>query len=831
MLAKMMIGGQVHLAAARLSAPADYMVTSDAEWNAVFANDAATLSGKVVEVVGSDFTQRTIENLDIAAEPLTIRGKDGAAALPSLLFNGTVRGVDVSALALQMTGWPADHGSCVIFNNGTFDRIRFLNGTTFRHGYGANQADIDTAAELPEYERIDNVQTATTASATHALTWKDPDFSSPVAWIYVFNRGSETVHVAVGGSGVTASTGDAAVAPGASLRVTGLDPTTDTHFAVIAAAGTCEVNARTEIGLHRYMANAFASSGAANTGDIEIRNCIFRDLSNGVKGLLPDNLIVMDNDFDRIYQDIYSFAPKDGGSAYVLRNLENLPFSRSGIAENLEGDAGDPHGDQLQLFGNGTYTIRNVYYAGNRPRLTARRTGAKAQGIWISDNDINPAFENLFIISAIQPGGSPRAISIEPGEGTSDSPRDLFIYGATVFDGVDLASDTPAIDVDHDGSGAVYLAKSIGTRIEATNAPLGQDDNLILATAASRPAVFPNLADYPSATNRTQIEAALATAAEGEGLGAAATASVIDWTTSDHTAVIQWADLPSGVEWNDLTGQAASSVITLPLRKVLNRRGSQTVTVGAGTEWRSVDTDGTTEIQAWTTSAGTIEPDQFIQVRRTSGAGGSSVTASVTINGFEQAVDIRAANVPTSWLVQGATTGYFLDPDFPPAASKQEFRGKFYFPAGTLANNQRFFTQEGGGAGLFTVSNGVRMTAEDGTGTNVGAGATIFLDGSVIEETWLDIAFIVDHTNKEFRLTINEASATVPFTTAGNGTIQTNREHIFLAADGGGNPLPATVRAADLELYLDGVLRKAISNTATAANADAWHQGGDLIDT
>jgi len=64
-----------------------------------------------------------------------------------------------------MTGWPKSHNACVVFGTGTFGKLRFLNGTTFRHGYGGGLTDFDTDADLPEYERIDNVETATTTSA------------------------------------------------------------------------------------------------------------------------------------------------------------------------------------------------------------------------------------------------------------------------------------------------------------------------------------------------------------------------------------------------------------------------------------------------------------------------------------------------------------------------------------------------------------------------------------------------------------------------------------------------------------------------------------------
>jgi hypothetical protein len=155
---------------------ADFIVSNDAEWDTVFANTPATLSGKIVEVSGSNFTQRTITGKDMIAvgDPVVIRSANAASSIPSLLLDGITRGIDCTGLNFQMTGWPADYASCVVFNNGTFGAIRFNGGTSFRHGYGGGLANIDTSADLAEYDRVDNVQTATAASATYPLSCNTP---------------------------------------------------------------------------------------------------------------------------------------------------------------------------------------------------------------------------------------------------------------------------------------------------------------------------------------------------------------------------------------------------------------------------------------------------------------------------------------------------------------------------------------------------------------------------------------------------------------------------------------------------------------------------------
>ena len=812
--------------------PADYVVTSDAEWNTVFANSAATLSGKIVEVSGTNFTERTIDgkDMDAVGDPLIIRSADASSSVPSIKLLGTTRGIDFSGLNFQMTGWPADYAACFRFSTGTFGKLRFLNGTTFRHGYGASLLDFDTTADLPEYERVANVQTATTTSATYALTWKDG--AAPSGWIEFFNRGAQTVYVEVGGSGVVATTGSQAVAAGARFRITPLDPATDTHFAILAASGTSEVNARTEIGLSEYLANTFAQESGAVLEDFEIRNCLFRDLGNGVKGLRPTTrAVVMDNDFDRIYQDIIAISMPPGGTAFVFRNLECLPFACSGIAEDLNGDARDPHGDQFQMFHNGDAgTVGPVYYAGNRIRGTARRSGIKSQGIFVSDNDNDPSFTSLYFISTMQVGGAGRALSLGE-ESTSFKIRDAFIYGATVLDAADLNSDLPFIMVDHDDDGTVYVGKSIASGLNVTDAPWQQDDNLLLSDAANRAAVFPDLADLASATNRAQIEAALTSAAEGAGLGAVASANAVDWTATDPEAVILWANLPSGAHWNAVEASGPSAVTTFPLRRIMNRRASQTVTVGAGTEWRSVDTDGTTEVQAWTSSPGTIQPDQFIQIRATSSATEEGeVTASVTINGFTQSAVITTPVAdPTEYLVQGATPGYFVDPSNTPSGTNNiEYRMKLYHPT-SVPNAQRMGAQASTGCDFFIQSNGsITATAEDGTGAKFATNLVVAPTGTIVADDWQDIVLECDATAEQFVVTVDGVTTTTPFTASGNGVFQNNRVLSLFATSTGVTPLPTGTRIADASIWLNGSLHKAISNTAATANADAWHAGGDF---
>lgn len=807
--------------------PADFVVSSDAEWDAVFAASASDLSGKIVQVRGSAFTQRRIADRDMKAlgAPLTIRSADDASSLPSLLLDGTVRGVDFSGLHFRMTGWPKSYGSCVVFNNGTFGALRF-DTASFAHGYGEALAPIDTAAQLPEYDRIDNVHTATTASATHPLVWKDA--AAPGGWIEFFNRGSEPVHVAIGGSNVGASPSDPQIAPGGRLRLTKLVPQTDTHIAVLAASGISEVNARTEIGLAQYLASAFASSGAADIEDIELRGCRFADLSNAVKGIAsPDRIVVMDCAFERIYQDIVAVAPKPGGSARILRNLDCLPFARSGIAEGLQGDAGDPHGDGFQMFSDGAGTIGDVIYAGNRTRIDPLRDGVTSQGVFVSDNDVSPSYEQLFLISTMQVGGAPNGIAI----GEAGYPvREAMIYGASVVAHRDAGDVTPQVALVCKEGGQVYCGSVVAPNIVASAGSF-VGENLVLASEAATPSdLFPDLADLSTARDRGAIEAAVTSAGEATGLGASATADAIDWETDDPERAVLWDRVPSGVHWNAQDGLDTGAMVELPPRKVLNRLPSQAVVPGASTQWRKLASDGASVLFDWTDQPGTVEPGEYVQIRHAASSDAlATVIASVAINGFTQDVELTTkAGEPTEYLSVGANAGYFVDSANVPAGTRRiTFQGAFRYAS--IVQAMKLFTQESTGCDFVVQADGsVKAGIEDGTGFAVVSNGEIAPAGSIRSDRWQLVSFDVDHTAREVRVVIDGVETVTPFASPGNGVFQSTREVSFLGSTGGANLMPVGTLVADLSVRFEGILHKAIPNDPALANADPWKRGGDF---
>lgn len=802
---------------------ADYIITTDAEWTVLMLNSAATLSGKIAEIQGP------LGDIAITSKamttPLVIRGGAGGS-VRRMSFNGTISNVTFRDLTHQMTGWPKTHDSTVMFNTCSLSGMRW-ESCTFRHGYGAGLVNLDPTANYPEYIRTDNVQTATVTSARYALTFQDPTATS--AWIEFFNRGTDSVYYKIGDNTVVATTGDTLATTGTgSTRSSSFNPQTSTHIAILAASGSQQINARTEIGMSAYLADAFNSSGSASATDVYFRDCEVADMANGFKKITPATSgdgVLMDSRTRRVYMDQSAFVVDPGGTLYVLRNSFGIPFARSGIAEANNGDARDPHGDIAQHFGPGIGTLGPLYYAGNRHYMENKRAGVDSQGLFVNSNNFTPSYNRVFSISDIYLGGAPNGITVGetlyPAEAT-------MIYGATVVDPRDITTQT-RLRFEDGKNEQIYIGKSLAVGVVGN--PLF-DQSLDLTGTTNPATVFTDLTAAQTATTRAALETALTTVGAAAGIGAVATVNAVDWSTPDHTQVILWQNIPSGVEWLDLPLQAINTMITLPLRRVINRRASQAVVPGSGVEWRSVATDGTTQIQAWTTSSGTIQPDQFIQIRKMSSASGlTAVDFAVTINGFTQNCAVTTTSAaPAVFHTQSGTGPYFRDPanSTPANTTRMEFRANIY-PTVLPGAAVRLFTQESSSCDLeLTTGGDFRLYVRDGAATSVLAGVTA-ATGYALNQ-WQEIVVDVDHTAGTASITNNGSlSGSWTWTPTGSPTFPTIREISFCGTTAGNNLVPAGWQIEFTECHFTTsavrTLRKNVSGDAATVNADAWRQG------
>lgn len=778
---------------------ADVVITSDAEWDAHFAQSTATIDGQIVEIDGA-LTAAFLSNHDFSSG-ITIRGAAGAS-VRNIVLSGVLSNVTFKDLKIQMTGWPRTTDDLVFYNGGTFTNIHF-DGVTFRHGYGSSLID--------------------TPIADHATM---PELTSG--------------------------------------------------------------------GLMTFMADAFGRSGAANHSGCQIRNCLFVDVANAIKGAgIVD--VVMDCEFRRVYMDCMNEVKAS------FRNLFMAPWS-------VSSDVGDPHGDVNQWFSGGgaigtatttsssvaiawppfdaegtvvfsntgantvhfklgdssvvatlsdtevlpgasvtvtdaeanthiaviaasgtstwsapaTKPVTDIIEAGSRTYPNPRG-GAGTQGVFWSDVDTTPGFRRATVVNALFLTGSTHGITI--GE-VGFPPDDIWVYGSTLIHESNLGSNAPIKSVVGDGN---YLL------CQDTIAPIISEfekkNSLELSSVGDRTTIFPNYSDLSSASNSfALIEAGGTSAGAGSAIGAVAKRDVIDWTTSDPDAVVKWDMLPSGAHWNQVGDLATSTVYTSPLRTILNRKASQAVVPGAGVEWRSTEEDGVTEVTAWTASSGTVGWKQKIQWRMTTSASAGDVVAStLSINGFEETVSTQTTVVLTDAFVMNGA--YFRAPaNIGAGVSRIGFEARLKFPT-TPSTSAYLFSHESGNFARFDSNAALEFLVEalvSGVGTTVGVGPSRLagLDDGLVHV----INFDADLNTDTATVTLDGVEVMSFALTANDGTYASNREIVFGGQSGtGGGLLPNDAEVEYFKYFQNGTLSKEISVAALGSiagiNADAWTVG------
>lgn len=666
--------------------PADFIVTNDAEWDAAIT---AVVAGQVIEVSGANFTNRQISTVDKGGY-FTIRSADSSSEIPALTITNSSN-IDLTGLRLIHKDWPFSVSGIVSFI-GNVTNVRMWGGE-IAHGYGnSTNPDViangglpvpfDTAAQLPEYARTDNVTNAATTSSNLALNWQEPGAHN---WgrVTVFNRGTDDVYVKLGEDNtVVATTGDTLVAAGGSTVLTksqflgGGINTLPSYIACISVAGTPEINARTEIGLGVYLAAAFQKDGSGVLTNVDFRNLHIHDVRDGFKFGYSGTGIFFNNLIERGYQDAFSFGSGDipPTSCWILRNNVVAMFARAGRAENLNGDANDPHADNIQFFGNDgvpPFTLENwrgIRIAGNRYIDGNVRADVGGQGTFLSDMPglANAVYEDVYIVAALDSGGAPRGISIDG--------KDIYVYDCTTFN-ADANSQSGTIVSPLDNS-IGYVDRSIAEAIsKATTNEAGDivtdtiaGDNVIIDGVTNTHAnLFTAFTPKPSTLAEGIAGYTPAPGGAGDGYGAIGS-QVVDWTTTDPDQVIKWDLLPAVWYFPEVTGAALSMLTETESSRVMGGPLSgQQVVPDPGVEVQIASDEGHTSIvTAWTSVNTTLNQGQFIKARATSSASNAtSVEVGVTINGIRRTSNITTASSP---YAQVNASGAFFESVASPSA-------------------------------------------------------------------------------------------------------------------------------------------------------------------
>lgn len=244
------------------------------------------------------------------------------------------------------------------------------------------------------------------------------------------------------------------------------------------------------------------------------------------------------------------------------------------------------------------------------------------------------------------------------------------------------------------------------------------------------------------------------------------------------------------------------------------------ITLPSGVEMQQYPAGEDTVLEAWTNTPTAIVGNDA-QLRVTTPASGS-VIHEITYGGdtFEWFVGAGNPGAPDEFLI--STGGWFADTgNVGVEAETLRFKGKFRFTASSAG---ALFALSGGRFLLDKTTAGkFRATVRDSDNTLL-LNSVTFDVATVADGVWCEIDVTASFLTDTVTLTVDggtpEAEA---LSDHGTGKFPSNRYLLVGATiNTGTNALPAGTEIADLEIYVDGVLHKSISNTATTANADGW---------
>ena len=800
---------------------ADHIVCNDAQWAAVAAMSASALSGKIVEIQGSAFAAQLVMAAKAMTAPLTIRGAAGNL-VPSLKFTAMQK-LTVRDLNLQMPGWPASYGGCLEFFGANAD-IK-IDGVCFRHGYGPGQIDLTPAVieAAPEILRTDNLITATSTPTRIAVVKSPAD--GPNWWIEFFNRGSNAVYVRGGDGAVVAGPADTLVAAGGYVRLSA----SHSHVAVLAVAGSSLCNARAEVGLSSYVADAFNCDGGTTIQNLEIVNCSFDSVGNGVKAmsnLITGRLDIWKNRFALVYMDLISVgqAHQDCTTS-ILLNSGMTPSARSGIAENLTGDARDPHGDLHQSYYNPNLRSTGGWYIAGNVYWPSGRVGATAQGNFISDND--GGYENVTSIANILSGGAGRGISV----GDSGQAASGYVYGDgdICINPASAASGSSIYIYGATGlNNSVQRSIAAGFPLPATALLAGN-----ITLGAANTGIFANWPGAASATSKQQMMAALTT---GQGVGAADLyAQLIDEGASSPDGVIRWANTRPGLSWPIVSDQPAGMPYSSPLRRVLGGGSGMAISAFPGTQMQiSSDAVGAVILTPWSALPGQVSRGQFVQVRGTTAAfAGGDAGLGVTISGITHPAQVTTEE---AYFTLAADMG-FADPaltSFSPGTPALTLLFKLRDPA--LAGFTLFqILHRNTSLDVVNVTGGGDLRSLITDGANLVVKPQAVVAANVIQaNTVHEILYSMDLGTRVARLWVDGIPVATTALTANSGLFGStqSRLHLLQSTSGGSRFSGQVFRvkvwkdiAIEVPIPPTSVPFKELTGSALAANADLWRQG------
>lgn len=552
--------------------PADFLVTSDAEF--ATANTNAT-AGQIIQLQDSGtFTALTLTN----ATGVTVRGQTaGVPTLRSLTIN-QARGAKVTGLKVQANSAPSSSPKLVDIL-GNCDGLD-IDGNDIRGGNPWNSyADFDPSV------------TDTSRMGSSGTGWSPTAPYNTDLWYGIGSSGS-----------------------GATLP----------------------------------------------SGSITIRNNVITDVGAGIKfgwgSSAAGAIKINGNRVGRVYADIISIViPNTGAEITGIEVCGNELFD----AFSQPQDNGNPHTDAIQISVTSTYAfpLVGVLIAGNILWYTPSTRGEPQR---IFSNGFEPGYPYVgpvvidnVMLSRVTTHGI--TLNSNDGEGVSwgyiyrnivlaNPTRNALIQneGSTnSVSGIGPSSVTNATiavrDSTNYGSPPSFLALNT---CEALTSFTGNEllNNVItgLGTTEGAYATWFDTDTSGEWDALTSADATIAALTHKSAYadrrpmvpGETSTAFRERWAVAANRP---WSSLPSWTGWVDLTGVTASSTQTSEWAFVHAGNTTRAISITGG-EYRIASDRAGTGATAWGSSASTIAHGQFLQVRQTASASGSTATTlNVTI--------------------------------------------------------------------------------------------------------------------------------------------------------------------------------------------------------
>lgn len=634
----------------------DYIVQNNADW----ANIPSSLwtNGGRIGVAPGNYTTKTFNQSP--SSRLLISGTEpfNPPVFDDLIY-GTCARITLRDVLTRCTKWEASNANaaaCLL--NGTitdaiWERVGFI--ANYRGSYD----DIDVVNALPEVACIAGDVTA------GAVT------NLEITQAFVGDLMVDGVHnLDFSNGGGTGATGTMTVLAG---MIIGTNLTGGGSGYSSTLARTSLVKWTGQRRLLDWLGWGVRSTGLANTINPSFKDCYFKNVANALKpGRVNTAFEAFGNRFERVYMDHISLGLSAPDTPYPINlrwNFGRLPFSVAGK------DAGDPHSDWIQIYGDDIGTIQTLDWKGILPVGNIFQNGnsrGSVQGHIVADVPANVSFSDFKSVCN-------HVASKVMGLGAAVvNPKDVFVINDNYIrhDHTDTVNNLspctlriPGIQDNPSGGYYAYgrsvLGRCIAEAVENNGWGLPEINtqrmpNTVLGNRGATIAytsVFAN----PTGSRDTiaEIVAAYTPIGAYAGQGAFGRPDIVDHVNR----IYRPENEPTYIGFADLTGQALGSVIYSEWSRVLGGVPGRAISVSAGVEYSIASDASGTGATAFTAVAGTIDPGQFVKLSQSSSASnGQTTTATLNIGGQSFSWNVTTIATPFVIIDNGATARSSITP-------------------------------------------------------------------------------------------------------------------------------------------------------------------------